>query len=68
MPWEMQIKMKRFHFITSVEVMKTLDELYTVLTGTHLPVAYGFFEEGEGVSLPCQDVADELNGQLHLFD
>lgn len=33
--------------------MKTLDELYTVLAGTHLPVAYGFFEEGEGVSLPC---------------
>lgn len=39
--------------------MKTLNELYTVLAGTHLPVAYGFFkdeeevEEGEGVSLPC---------------
>ena len=29
MPWEMQIKMKRFHFITSVEVMKTLEPLYT---------------------------------------
>ena len=33
--------------------MKTLDGLYTILTSTNLPVAYGFFPEGESVSLPC---------------
>lgn len=31
----------------------TLSELYTVLTGCNIPVAYGFFPEDSNVKPPC---------------
>lgn len=49
----------------------TLTELYTLLTATGLPVAYGFFPDDERVSPPCvtYEVAysDNFGADNHVY-